>query len=94
MLKCLQGTAKPTGTSSICNKVTSKREDNQQGASSRTIVRNVQELHFGDYIFEKGDNTIRIGFQNFKGLTGKDHDLVNLSIRNWVTENWFDVFGI
>ena len=63
-------------------------------SSSRTVVQNVQDLHFGDYIFEKGDNTIRIGFQNFNGLTGKDNDPVDLSIRNWVTENRFDVFGI
>ena len=40
------------------------------------------------------DGTIRIGFQNFNGMTGRDHDPVNTSISNWITDNNFDVFGI
>ena len=43
---------------------------------------------------EKGEHTFRIGFQNFNGLTGKENNPVDSSLRNWITDNSFDVFGL
>ena len=43
---------------------------------------------------EKKKDWLRIGFQNFNGLTGKVDDPVDRSLKDWVTENSFDVFGI
>ena len=56
-------------------------------------------LHINNYIFgdklgTKHSNNIRIGFQNFNGLTGKHDDPVDDSLREWITTSQFDVFGI
>ena len=37
---------------------------------------------------------MQIGFQNFNGLTGKADNLVDRSLRDWVMDNSFDIFGI
>ena len=94
-LSSLRGKAKPGKSSSTSKEATCQREDTSTRASlHRTVDRNVQDLHFGDYIMGKKKGTIRIGFQNFNGMTGRDHDPVDTSIRNWITDNIFDVFGI
>ena len=67
---------------------------NHREASQRTVDRNVQHNTFGDYITQKGDSTLLIGFQNFNGFTGQDNDPVDYNVREWITNNSFDVFGI
>ena len=49
---------------------------------------------FGDKLGKKQRSNIRIGFQNFNGLTGKHNDPVDDSLREWITSKEFDVFGI
>ena len=51
-------------------------------------------MHFGDYLVEKHTDSIRIGFQNFNGMSGKSNNPVDESLKNWITANSFDVFGI
>ena len=68
--------------------------------SDRTSTRGNQGdtyIHnyiFGDKISSKHTDTIRIGFQNFNGLTGRINDPVDDSLRSWITSQEFDVFGI
>ena len=91
--KGLRGTAKPNKPSQR----TAEARSPQEGATreaSRIVDRNIQSITYGDYILGKGENILRIGFQNFNGLTGKENDPVDTSIRNWVTDHNFDVFGI
>jgi hypothetical protein len=37
---------------------------------------------------------MRIGFQNFNGLSSQPNDPVDDSVRHWITDNDFDVFSI
>ena len=37
---------------------------------------------------------MRIGFQNFNGLSSKLDDPVDDSVRQWITDNEFDIFGV
>jgi hypothetical protein len=43
---------------------------------------------------KKGTDIMRIGFQNFNGLSSQPNDPVDDSVRHWITDNDFDVFGI
>ena len=43
---------------------------------------------------EKKEGLLRIGFQNFNRLTGKENDPVDKSLRDWIMDNTFDIFGI
>jgi hypothetical protein len=43
---------------------------------------------------KKGTDIMRIGFQNFNGLSSQPNDPVNDRVRHWITDNDFDVFGI
>ena len=61
---------------------------------SRHVDGNCQDTPFGDLPTEKHEDHLRIGFQNFNGLTGKLDDPVDRSLQDWVPENLFDVFGI
>ena len=60
----------------------------------RDVDGNSQDTTFGDLLMEKKYDIMRIGFQNFNGLTGKLDDPVDRSLRDWITDNSFDVFGI
>ena len=46
---------------------------------------------------DKTDNTFRIGFQNFGGLPSSstnEQDLIDLSLKQWISDYKFDSFGI
>ena len=49
---------------------------------------------FGDFITTKKTGRLRIGFQNFSGFTNNKYDPVDESLRQWVTNQEFDIFGI
>ena len=73
------------------------RENTQQlhiHTKSRDVDRNSQDTTFSDLLMEKRENIMRIGFQNFNGLTRKADNLVDRSLRDWIMDNSFDVFGI
>jgi hypothetical protein len=53
-----------------------------------------KQLLYGDPISVKTDDILRLGFQNFNGLTGRDNDPVDVSLRQWITKWDFDVFGL
>ena len=59
-----------------------------------TASSKIQAAGFGDYLVEKKENEVHIGFQNFNGMSGKHNDPVDASLKSWITENNFDVFGI
>ena len=61
---------------------------------NRIASRANQAAIFGDYLVEKKVDKVRIGFQNFNGLSGKPNDPVDASLKNWINANNFDVFGI
>ena len=49
---------------------------------------------FGNQITTKNDKHIRIGFQNFSGLSGRSDDITDDSLREWINDKNFDIFGI
>ena len=59
-----------------------------------TASSKIQAAIFGDYLVEKKENEVRIGFQNFNRMSGKHNDPADASLKSWITENNFDVFGI
>ena len=42
----------------------------------------------------KKEERLRIGFQNFNGLSGRQNDPVNENLQNWINSMGFDIFGI
>ena len=60
----------------------------------RDVARNSQDNTYGDLLMEKNEGLLRIGFQNFNGLSGKENDPVDKSLCDWIMDNTFDVFGI
>ena len=50
--------------------------------TSRLVDRNSQDIAFGDLLMEKKKDWLRIGFQNFNGLTGKVDDPVHQSLKD------------
>ena len=67
--------------------------DGNRGISDDRRTSGLDEV-FGDFITNKKEGNLRIGFQNFSGFSNKNHDPVDQSLRKWVTEQEFDVFGI
>jgi hypothetical protein len=53
-----------------------------------------KQLLYGDPISVKTDDILRLGFQNFNGLTGRNNDPVDVSLRQWIMKWDFDVFGL
>ena len=49
---------------------------------------------YGNKIAQKDDNNIRIGFQNFAGLSGKENDIIDDTLKEWIDSKSFDIFGI
>ena len=76
------------------NTQSSTYSNTQLHKKSRNIDQNFQDNTFGNLLMEKREEFFQIGFQNFNGLTGKPDDPVDISLRNWIVENSFDVFGI
>ena len=67
-----------------------------QGIAPLMRGRNAGDHHeiHGDFLSLKGEDLLRLGFQNFNGLTEKKNDPVDQSLWQWVTEQQFDVWGI
>ena len=86
----IRDTTQSTQTTTQTTQTTQTTTYNQ----SRIVERDIQDTTFGDLLMEKKEDTFRIGFQNFNGLTGKLDDTVDRSLRDWITDNSFDVFGI
>ena len=68
--------------------------DIDKDESATQTIRYNKRLTYGERIGVKSDHTLRIGFQNFNGFSGKENDPVDQSFRKWVSEWDFDVFGI
>ena len=66
--------------------------DKQHTAQKQSKYKS--NLIYGDPIAIKGEDTLRIGVQNFNGLTGKEGDPVDHSLPTWIEKYEFDVFGI
>jgi hypothetical protein len=49
---------------------------------------------FGKNLGPKGRDIMLIGFQNFNGLSSRPNDPVDDSVRQLITDNKFDVFGL
>jgi hypothetical protein len=49
---------------------------------------------FGNNLGPKGRDIMRIGFQNFNGLSFQPNNPVDDRVRQWITDNEFDVFGL
>ena len=49
---------------------------------------------YGERMCNKEDKTMRIGFQNFNGLSSKENDPVDDSLQLWINEKEFDIFGV
>ena len=94
----LQSRAKNPSVQMVSNEATDHQKDKSGASIHRTVDRNVHSSTyyntFGEYIVGKQRNVIRIGFQNFNGLTGRENDPVDRSLRDWITDQEFDVFGV
>jgi hypothetical protein len=68
----------------------------QMGSSAQPPGTSGEKLWeiFGNNLGQKGGDIMRIGFQNFNGLSSRFNDPVDDSVRQWITDNEFDVFGL
>ena len=97
ILTDLRRMAKNHPNPSASNEASCHNDGTQGDASNNTThhdIHNTQNTTYGDYILHKRGNVIRIGFQNFNGLTGREDDPVDRSLRNWITDQDFDIFGV
>ena len=86
-------TAAPIRGPSANNNRSEVRESRSMQPTPQEQVQD-EEAAFGDKITNKGDGILRIGFQNFNGLTGKENDPADVSLHRWITSMEFDVFGV
>ena len=49
---------------------------------------------YGNGLGLKTDDILRIGLQNFGGFTNRFDDPVNASLKQWITNKEFNIFGI
>ena len=73
-----------------------RKGDVQSTGGSR---KNQPRIHnnkntYGNKITQKYDNNIRIGFQNFAGLSSKENDIIDNTLKDWIDSKSFDIFGI
>jgi hypothetical protein len=76
---------RPSGSSS--------ESDSSHTSASELEAVDWWEL-FGDLLGGKEEGTLRCGVQNFRGLASKPNQPEDESLRRWITERKFDIYGI
>lgn len=74
--------------------VSSSESSRVSGEQGGLLVGDLYVGHFGDSIYVKQNNTLRIGFQNVGGFPTQKGKIKEDNIRQGVTKWDFDIFGM
>jgi hypothetical protein len=74
--------------------VTSLEEQEARLSPNEGSSSGLQWEVYGDVLSMKGEDIFRLGAQNFGGMASKSKSLEDESLRLWLVDNGFDVFGI
>jgi len=74
--------------------VSSSESSRVSGEQGGLLVGDLYVGHFGDSIYVKQNNTLRIGFQNVGGFPTQKGKIKEENIRQGVTKWDFDIFGM
>jgi hypothetical protein len=86
--------AKPAGPAVAF--IAEREQQWAQDSSSTTHQPEIDDWWeaFGDLLGGKEEGTLRAGVQNFDGMTSKPNQPEDESLRRWITEQQFDIYGI